>query len=316
VDEHTKAKVCRMYYLSGLTKTEIASRLGISRFRVTRLLDRARRQGMVRIQIVEPLDTFLELEEELEQRFGLLQAIVVKPSSQSYPSILEAIGRATAERMGDFLRDGDVLGITWGETVNEVVKALPPRLDVDVEVVQIVGGLNQMAVDVNAQDLVRRFAATCQAGSYVLHAPAMVSSPAAREALMEDSGIQLTCGKFDQVTVALSGIGTLASKDISNYVKAGYVGDGDLARLRERQAVGDIFAHFFDLRGRICDADLEERILGMSVAQLRSIRASIGVAGGAHKTLAVLGALRGRLINVLVTDNATAREVLEKEAIV
>jgi deoxyribonucleoside regulator len=142
----------------------------------------------------------------------------------------------------------------------------------------------------------------------------MVSSPAAREALMEDSGIQQTCGMFDQVTVALSGIGTLDSRDISNYVKAGYVGEKDLARLRERRAVGDVFAHFFDLQGSICDADLEERILGMSVDQLRTVRTSIGVAGGAHKTLAVLGALRGRLINVLITDNATARGVLEMDA--
>jgi DNA-binding transcriptional regulator LsrR (DeoR family) len=314
VDEHTKAKVCRMYYHSGLTKTEIANRLGISRFRVSRLLDQARREGMVRIQIVEPLDTFLDLEEDLERRFGLLQAIVVKPNSRTYPAILETIGRATAERLGDLLRDGDVLGLTWGETMNEVVKALPARLDVEMQVVQIVGGLDQMAIDVNAQDLVRRMAATCKARSYVLHAPAMVSSPAAREALLEDNGIQQTCSMFDRVTVALSGIGTLASRDISNYVKAGYVGDEDLSRLRERQAVGDIFAHFFDLQGRICDADLEERILGMSVSQLRGVRASIGVAGGTHKTLAVLGALRGQLINVLITDDATARGVLEMDA--
>lgn len=303
-----------MYYYSGLTKTEIASRLGISRFRVTRLLDQARREGMVRIQILEPLDTFLELEEELEKRFDLLQAVVVKPRDLSYQSILEAIGRATAARIGEFLRDGDVLGITWGETMNEVVKALPPSLDVEIEVVQIVGGLNQMAIDVNAQDLVRRMASTCRAKSYVLHAPAMVSSVAAREALLEDSGIQQTYSMFDKVTVALSGIGTLESKDVSNYVKAGYVSDVDLVRLGERQAVGDIFAHFIDLQGRICDADLEERILGMSVDQLRRVRSSIGVAGGAHKTLAVLAALRGRLINVLITDNTTAQAVLEKDA--
>lgn len=303
-----------MYYYSGLTKTEIASRLGISRFSVTRLLDQARREGIVRIQIVEPLDTFLELEEELERRFGLLQAVVVKPVDSSYQAILEAVGRATAARIKDFLRNGDVLGITWGETVNEVVKALPPSLDVKMKVVQIVGGLDQIAIDVNAQDLVHRMASTCRAKSYVLHAPAMVSSPAARETLLGDSGIQQTFSMFDKVTVALSGIGTLARRNVSNYVRAGYVSDEDLVRLRERQAVGDIFAHFIDLQGRICDADLEERILGMSVDQLRRVRTSIGVAGGAHKTLAVLAALRGRLINVLITDNTTAQEVLEKDA--
>jgi DNA-binding transcriptional regulator LsrR (DeoR family) len=304
-----------MYYYSGLNKTEIAHRLGISRFRVSRLLDQAQREGIVRIQVVEPVATFVETEEALEQRFNLLQAIVVRPTGPTYQATLEAIGRAAASRLGDLLSNGDVLGMTWGETANEVVKALPPKLDVKLDVVQITGGLNQMAIDVNAIDLVRRVAEICDARSYVLHAPAMVSSPAARAALMSDTGIRETCDMFERVTIALSGIGALTSNEFSNYIKAGYVDDRSLQRLRQRKAVGDVFAHFFDSQGNICDAELEERIFGMSVAQLRNTRYSIGVAGGMHKSLAVLGALRGRLINVLITDHVTAQEILKEDKI-
>jgi len=315
VDESLKVRISRMYYYKGMTKQEIAQRLRISRFRVARLLDQARDEGIVRIQVIEPTTTAAEVEEQLEERFGLQRAIVVKTGSQSEQIIKETVGRAAAECLVDILKDGDVLGIAWGTTVNEVVKALPPRLDVDIKVVQITGGLNQMAININAIDLTRRVAEICGAEYYLLHAPAMVSSVAARQALLTDSGIERTFSMFDKVNVALTGIGALSPELISTYstyYKAGYIKDDDLKLLKRNRVVGDIFAHFFDIKGRICDAELEGRIIGMSTAQLKNVQCSIGVAGGLHKSLAILGALRGKLINFLITDYATAKDILAR----
>jgi len=171
VDEELKIKVCRMYYLSDIKKSEIANSLGISRFRVSRLIDQAWQEGIVQIKILEPISTSADLEEQLEKRFNLYHAIVVQPSDQSNQTIIRAIGRAAADRLLDLLKDGDVLGITWGETVNEVVKAFPSKINVKLDVVQITGGLNQMALDINAIDLVRRVAERCDAESHVLYAP-------------------------------------------------------------------------------------------------------------------------------------------------
>jgi deoxyribonucleoside regulator len=311
--EDLKIKISRLYYLSDVSKTEIGKRLGISRFRVSRLLEQARQEDIVRIQIVEPVSTFADMEEQLEERFGLHHAVVVNQHDQSDHASVRAIGSAAAERLVNLLSDGDVLGVTWGATVNEVVNALPPRSDLDLEVVQTTGGLNQMAISVNAMDLARRVAATYGARCYVLHAPAMVSNLAARDVLLEDNGIHETVDMFDKVTVALSGIGAYSTRTASNLIKTGYFSKEDMARLKERKVVGDIYGHFFNINGQCCDPEIEERIIGMSIDQLKEVRYSIGVAGGTHKSLAILGALRGKLINILVTNYATASDILEKD---
>jgi deoxyribonucleoside regulator len=315
LDDELKVKICRMYFLSDISKTDIAESLGISRFRVSRMIDQARQEGIVRIQIVEPISTSTEVEEQLEKRFGLHHAIVVHPTEPTDQAVMRAIGRAAAERLVSLLKDGDVLGITWGATVNEVVKALPGKVDIKLQVVQITGGLNQMAIDVNAMDLVRRVARVYEAESFVLHAPAMVRSAAARQALVSDNGVHATISMFEKVNVALSGIGAFSTRTVSNLLKAGYIDDADLKRLREKKSVGDVFAHFFDIGGRICDTELEQQIIGMGIEQLKHVRYSFGVAGGLHKSLAILGALRGHLINILVTDHETACDILEKDTL-
>ena len=312
-----KVRISRMYFYRGMTRQEIARRLRISRFRVARLLDQALEEGIVRIEIIEPSTIAPELEEQLEERFDLQRAIVVRPSGHSEGEIKRTIGQAAAQYLVDTLADGDVLGIAWGTTVNEVVRALPSRLEVAIKVVQITGGMNQTAISINAIDLTRRVAEVCDAEAYLLHAPAMVSSAAARRALLEESGIQTTLAMFDQVSIALSGIGALSPELLpthSTYYKAGYIKDADLEILKRNKVVGDVFAHFFDIEGGICDAGLEQRIMGMSTEQLRRVQHSVGVAGGPHKSAAILGALRGKLINVLITDDQTATSILTRDS--
>jgi DNA-binding transcriptional regulator LsrR (DeoR family) len=228
---------------------------------------------------------------------------------------VRAIGRVAAERLLNLLKDGDVLGITWGATVNEVVKALPAKVNVKLDVVQITGGLNQMALDINPIDLVRRVAERYDAASHVLYAPAFVRDQVARQALLSDVNIHKTIEMFDRVNVALSGIGAFSSRTYSNLLKSGYVNNGELERLKELKAVGDVFAHIFDIQGTICDSTLDQMLIGMDVQRLKNVQYSIGVAGGVQKSIAILGALRGRFINVLVTDHNTALDILEKDDI-
>ncbi len=304
-----------MYYLSDINKSEIALSLGISRFKVSRLIDQARQDGIVQIKILEPLSTSATLEEQLEKRFNLYQAVVVNTSDQSDQTIVRAIGRVAAERLFNLLKDGDVLGITWGATVNEVVKALPAKSNTKLDVVQITGGLNQMALDINPIDLVRRVAERYDAASHVLFAPAIVRDQIARQGLLSDVNIHKTIEMFDRVNVALSGIGAFSSRTFSNLLKSGYISLDELNRLKELKAVGDVFAHIFDIQGTICDLNLDQMIIGMNIEQLRNVQYSIGVAGGIQKSIAILGALRGQFINVLVTDHNTAQDILEKDDI-
>lgn len=308
-----KIKICKMYFLQDISKTDIGERLGISRFRVSRLIQEALQDGLVKIVINEPYPTFSNLEEQLEQRFNLHYAIVVEPPDDSNESIMRTIGRSAAEHLVTRLKDGDVLGVTWGATVNEVIDALPPKVDAHIDVVQIMGGLDQMAINVSAIDMVRRIADIYNANVHVLHAPAFVTSKPARDALLSISSIQKTFAMFKKVNIALSGIGVFSTWEASNLVRSGNLSDQDIDRLRSMQCVGDIFGHFFDINGQMCDAEYEDRIMGMSIDMLKKVQNSIGVAGGIRKSKAILGALRGKLINILVTDKVTACEILKED---
>jgi len=311
--ENLTTKVCRMHYLMNMSKKEIAGKVGISRFRVSRIIQQAREDGIVTIHIRESHPTSSKIEEQLEQRFSLKYAVVVEPPEYSYDMIMRSIGTSAAEQLLNLLDNGDIFGMTWGATVNEVVKSLPQKVERKIEVVQITGGLEQVAIDVNAMDIVRRIAQIFDAPSHVLFAPAFVNTKAAHDALMANPGVRKTVEMFDQVNVAISGIGAFSVQLTSNLLMSGNLSKQDVEELREQHAVGDVFGHFYDKDGNICDTSLEERFMGIDIAQLRNVKYSIGVAGSKHKSRAILGALRGGLINILVTDNLTACEILKED---
>jgi deoxyribonucleoside regulator len=316
MSDYLKSKISRMYYLSDISKTEIGHHLGISRFRVSRLLEQAREEGIVQIQINEPIATNTEIEEKLEKRFNLHLAIVVNSGDSTDRGIRRAVGLATADYLKNLLRDGDVFGITWGATVDEVIRSLPSKIDRRIQVVQITGGLNQTAIDINPLDIVHRVAEIYGATPYVLFAPAIVGNPTTRDAMVQDSSFQATIEMFSRVNIAISGIGAFSSSSDSYLQKAGYVTDEDINNLLSCGAVGDVFGHYFNIEGYPCSSELEERTIGMNLNDLQKVRYTIGVAGGIHKTLAILGTLRGSLINTLVTDLATANDILEKDLII
>lgn len=310
-DTQLVVKVCRLFYEEGLTQLEISERLRISRFRVARILREAVERGIVQITIREPASTSADLERSLERAFGLRQAIVVATAGQDEATVKGMLGKAAADYLHKTLRAGDVLGVSWGTTVNEVANALQPRRPLDIQVVQITGGLNQVSVHVNAPELTRRIAEAFQSDCHLLYVPAIVDEPSVRDALLADSSVRRTVQWFDKVTVGLVGIGALAPDPTSTLVHAGYIGERELAMFAHSRVVGDVFSHFYDVDGNIQDCGLNNRVIAMTVEQIRRVPYVIGVAGRRHKGAAILGALRGKLINVLVTDEDAARCVLE-----
>jgi DNA-binding transcriptional regulator LsrR (DeoR family) len=304
-------KIATLFYVDKLTQTEIAERLRMSRFRVARLLQEASDRGVVTITICEPSSTAVYLERELERRFGLRQAIVVQPHARDDSVIKRALGRAAAALLENVLTERDVLGVSWGTTVKEVAEALRPRPALNIHVVQITGGLNQVAVGVNAPEVTRRIAEAFRGKSHLLHAPAILDKSSVRDGLLADSNVRQTVALFDRVSVALVGIGAFAPKATSTLVRAGCIGARDVAELVSSNVVGDVFSHFFDIDGKERDGRLANRLMAMSLDQIRRVPYVIGIAGGQDKVRAVLGALRGRLISALVTDNGTAEGVVK-----
>ena len=258
------AEVARLYYVRELTQQQIAQRLGVSRFKVLRLLEQARAEGVVRFEIEEPVPVIDELAERLEERYGVT-AIVVERD----------IAGAAAALLPRLVGKDDVLGVAWGETLAAIAARLP-EFEHPVPIVQVCGAIDGLRPGTGPTELAASFAARTGGRFHPLEAPALANERALRRAVRPTTSI------FDEVSVALVGIGA------------------------RPDAAGHILVHVFDDDGRIVAA---ERSIALSVAQLRRTRV-VAVAGGHSKRRAVVGALRTKLVDVIVTDAACARSAL------
>ncbi len=308
MDSDLVVKICRLYYEQGLSQTQISERLRISRFRVARALVKARQKGIVQIRVAAPTRTQPHLEDFLEQAFGLRRAIVVTNADFSDQELKQQIAIAAASYLQEIVRDGDILGISWGSTVNEVAKALPiqPRR---IQVVQINGGSRSPDVNIECNEITRLVAGKFSAPCHLLYAPLLADSKAIRDAILADSSVRSVLELCDRLDIALLGVGSLSPEPSPTLLRAGNISESEFRTLSSRGMVGDIFYHAFDVNGRIDDELLGDRIVAISLDQLRRVPCPIGVAGGRAKASAILGALRTGLLKVLVTDSVAAEAI-------
>ncbi|HHY34909.1 MAG TPA: sugar-binding transcriptional regulator [Firmicutes bacterium] len=309
-DLELMTRVAKMFYEDNLSQVAIARKVGISRFKVARLLSRARAEGIVQIRIVEPLDTAPDLECALRQQFGLKKAIVVSVSTDDERSVKQGIGRAAAHFLMEILEQGQTLGVSFGSTVREVISAIPVHHR-PIHVVQITGSVPTLGLDVNPNELVRQITEKCRAEGHFLYAPAILNSASVRDSLLKEQAIKDTVRFYDEIDVALVGIAALYPEPTSFLVQQGLLGEGELNALLGEGVVGHIFPHFFDVFGTLHETDLNKRTVAISSTQLQKVPWSIAVAGGLAKAYAIVGAIRSRLVNTVVTDAKTATTVLE-----
>ena len=302
----TTVLVARRYFLDGASKSEIAQELGVSRFKVARLLDAARRDGIVRIEIGAPPEIDLELSGELAARHGLMDALVVRTIDGPEEFKREQLGRTCAELLTQTLEADDVLGISWGRTLHSMVGHLSKLPGCTV--VQIVGSVPTLELDVNSMELVRRVA-DCAAGPvYPLYVPLLVDSPEMAAALRSDPHVHKTIAMFDRLTKAVVGIGAWTAS--GSTVRAA-LPEVIAAELDAAGAVADICSTVLDASGaEIRAAGLPGRFIAISPDQLRAVPDVTAIAGGAAKAPAILAALRSGLIHRLITDEEAARQLL------
>lgn len=304
------SKVARMYHQQGLTQTQIMQRLNIHQSTVSRVLQRARREGIIRVVVSAPSGTHPELEEEIEQRFSLDDAIVVD-TTEAEEQIVRDLGAAAAFLLENTLRPSDVIGIScWSAALLAMVNAMhPSQRASDSRVVQILGGVGSPGAAMHATNVTRKLASLINAEVTLLPAPGVVGSSEARQVLLKDPYVQEALRLFPSVTVALVGIGAVEPSNL--LADSGNVfPERELRKLSARGAVGDICLRFFDERGQPVVTALDERVISMDLVQLRRVPRVIAVAGGARKSAALRGALAGGWINVLVTDRAMAERLL------
>jgi DNA-binding transcriptional regulator LsrR (DeoR family) len=257
-----------------------------------------------------PLERVSALEKILRDRFDLGEVRVLRGNGSTYSQMLSRLGVLAARILEEKVGDDSVLGVSWGTALYEVAHALRPRHFPGVKVVQLIGSASTDDHQVDGPGLARAFARHFEGKYFTLPAPWLVEDRNLRDALMNDRRMREVLDLAKQVDVAVVGIGTVSSPSLSSLLRAGYLSAEEVRGLQAIGVVGDVCGQHFSLDGTLMDIPLAGYVFGIEVETLRSIPLVIGVAGGKDKAAAILGALRSRLVNSLVTDDEAARETL------
>lgn len=301
-------RIAIMYYRDDLTHKEIAVRLGISRQKVGRFLEMAREEGLVEIQIKSPLLYATELEAALEREFKLKEVVVVSPAWEGEDAVKETLGMAGAEFLERHIQPGDILGVSWGSTVLEVARNLKPTKREKVTVLQLNGSMDVGSYSTRASYTVELVARAFDAQMITLSAPMLVDRPEILTSLLSDSQIAAALNLAQRSNIALFGVGDVSEH--SSPFKVGYYNDQLLAQLQSEGAIGEIIGRFYDKNGKPCAPELQKRTLAVDLENLKQKKLSIAIAALPHKKEAILGMLRGRYCNALITDEDTAQALL------
>ena len=297
------ALVARRHFLDGRTKVEIAEELGVSRFKVARLLDLALREGIVRIEIVPPFGVDAELGQRLADAYGLDEAWVLDAGDAGEEDLRKELGRLGALMLADLIAPGDVLGVAWGGTMRALVDALPPLPECTV--VQVAGGLPGGAHD-SSLELVLRVAARTSGEVYQLHAPLYVADPATAASLRGEPQIARTLAMFSRLTTVAMGLGPWDRRS----PVAAVLTPGDLDLLEGAGVVAEVCGLFVASDGTVIDGGLARRAMTVTLEQLRATPNVLGVAGGRRKAAAFQAVLAAGILTRVVTDRAAAGAAL------
>lgn len=303
------AQAARLFFDRQLSKVDIAKRLGISRFRVARLIDLALESGLVRIEFRDVPAVDRACARAIEDRFGIDLCAVAAAGPGATPG---ALPRLAAEMVAEMIGEGDVVGIAWGSTLAALVAELPVRSDPSARVVQLAGSSTRVNREQTPGELARRLAERLGAEYRPLLAPAFVESAELRNALRLEPEIAAAMADYGRVRLAIVGVGAFPTGDgpvRSSLVESGVLAEPDLAEMHATGAVGDLVLYPFDDAGRFVAPGLSERAIAIGVEQLRAVPMVVAVAGGAAKARAIAGALATGVVDVLITDQAAA-EVL------
>jgi DNA-binding transcriptional regulator LsrR (DeoR family) len=299
------ATVARRYYLGGESKSDIAATLGLSRFKVARLIDRALATGIVRIEIGSPGEIDLDLSSRLSERYALRHCVVMTTDEDDDETLRRGLGHAAADLLAEIVEPGDVLGLSWARSLMAMRTALtrlPP-----CDVVQLTGSLS-MPSDESPIELVRDVARRSGGESFVFYAPMILPDAATAQVLRTQPEIARVIDVYDKVTKAVVGIGAW---------RAGLSTVADSLTEPEREAIrargvrGELSGVQFDADGRPVVTSLTERLIGIDAARLLAVPEVIALAYGTSKTDAVRAAIRGGLVSSLVTHTEMARKLLE-----
>lgn len=309
-DMRLMIKVCDLYYNHNVSQQQIAGMLSLSRPTISRLLSSSKEKGIVQISVSNlDLIKYWEMERELEKKYGLREVLIVDASPEEDRQ-KDLLGKAAGQYLENTIKDGSIVGVSMGSTLYEVVAHINQPLAENVTFVPLIGGMGQLRMDLHANNLAETLSYIYDGRFIPLHAPARVSSAKIREQFMKEESLAEALRISKNLDMAIIGIGCPYVH--SSIMATGYFKENEIESLKKRDAVGDICMQFYDREGDTSRFEKDNNVIGVDIHELREIPYSIGIAGGMDKFSAILGAVRGHYINILITDIQCAEALAVK----
>ncbi|AZV19794.1 MAG: sugar-binding transcriptional regulator [Mesorhizobium sp.] len=305
--DRLRIRAAWMYFVEQMTQNEIADVLGVGRVTIVRMLADARARNEVKITIESELSEIVRLERALEKTFGLQQALVA-PLSAPDADPIPAISAKTGSFLSDTMKSGMRVGVGWGQTLFSSLPFISAKSLTDFKVISLLGGVGVVR-RVNPAEFAWRFAQIFQGDGYLMPTPAVVDSVETKIALIERCGLQEIFEMADVLDAVLLSVGGIASA--TTFSRGGFLKEADREALLARGAVGDLLFHFFDRNGDLVDHPVNSHVMSVDVDRLRKAPIRILTSGGEEKTEALLGAMTLIAPTILITDEESARRMLE-----
>ncbi|MDQ0300026.1 deoxyribonucleoside regulator [Salibacterium salarium] len=297
----------RMYYEYDYSQQEIAKKLEMSRPTVSRILKKAKQEGIVEVTIHDPSEEIEQQTLALKKTYELKEVIIVH-SDEEETTLKEKLGEAAASFLDHHIESQDTLAASWGTTLYETAKRVQPKTMPTVEIVQLNGGASHSGNQTYATEIIHLLGRAFQTDNWLLPLPAIVDHVSVKNAIEKDRHIQRILQKGKTADKAIFSVGAPTIDSV--LMQTDYFTEDELNKL-DTDAAGEICSRFFNEEGHICHEELNERTIGIELDELKKKKSSILVAGGQKKQRAVRGALQGGYANILITDQNTAHWLLQ-----
>jgi len=313
-------KAAYLYYIKNKSQNEIADVLNISVPTVSRLIKKAKDEKIVEFVIRDPYLECIDLEENLKKEFNLKDVVIapIPNLNTDKEGMVENIRKLVALEGARYIQriitEDDVLGVSWGQTMYHLIHYLNPCQKVNGTFVTMHGSISGLKQELDVRTLVSRMSMVFGGRNYSLLSEALLSNAGVVKSMKKEKNVSAVFEMFNKITISLSGIGSFYPEPDSLLCRSKYLSKEEIEILQSKNVVGDIVMRYFDKQGKEVNSNFKERTMGIDFETFKNIKKKISVVSGETKTHTVLSALKGGLIDVLITDYKLGESILKANA--
>ena len=306
------ANVALLYYGEGLTQSDIAKRMQVSRATIVNMLRESRERGIVEIRVDGKHLSSSSLARELRDKYGLRDVYIANSDTRGTPqdraALLSQVGRVGAAAILDIIEAGDRVGVAWGETIMAVSDVISKSFTDGVEICQLIGSMSSDRVPAS-ENCAIQIAGKLGAKCFTLHAPGIVATPEMADVFRNEPTIHSQLARLNDLDMTIASIGNV---DAQTHLKAADMAtEQELDAARAKGAVGILCCRFIDAAGKAIATPPDDRLVAATLANLQKPKKKLLIVCGADRADATLAAIRGGLVTHLCIDDGLAQQILD-----